>query len=772
MANFIKIRKVFLSIIAVSSFFGYTQTVENTNKEQTISAFETDKTEQKIADIISKMTLKEKAGQMINIGLPAVLKGGYWDKRDTAVFNTAKFKKFIIDNAVGSIHNTPRFPATPMEWNKIIKTLQDSAMSHTRLGIPILYGIDNIHGANYVQGSVLFPHQIAIAATWNTDLSEMCGRITSYESRAASIPWNFNPNADVAPNPLWGRISESFGEDPYLVTKMANAYLKGSLVEGLQDSLSSAVCLKHFLDYGAGRNGKDRANAIIPENSLRQYFLPPFQEAIANGAMGVMISSNAVNGLPCHINKYYITNILKGELNFKGVVISDFSDVENLVFSHLSAKDKKEATKLAINAGLDLVMNPFNMDVANYIVELTEEGEIPMSRIDDAVARILRLKFYLNLFEKPYHDYKEYSDFGSKKHIDLNYKSASEAITLLKNNNDLLPLSKNKKVLVTGYTANSINLLNGAWSRTFSGMDTLYNDKTKLTIVDAIKSQVGAENVDYIEGTDYLKDINSDEAVKKAKNADYIVVCVGEISASEKPSDINELPLPEVQQKLVEKLSKTNKPIILVMVQGRPRIINKIEPLTDAILMAYYPGQEGGRAIADIVFGDVNPSGKLPYTYPKYTGNMLTYYHKKADIRDTNWGYDGFYRQYDFGFGLSYTEFEYSNLTISNDTIVGNNKLNISVDVTNIGKRAGKEIIELYIKDLVATISPDSKRLVRFTKEALNPGETKTINFTINKQNLSFIDFTNNWKIEEGYFEVQAGGDPSNLLVAKFYYQQ
>jgi len=272
--------------------------------------------------------------------------------------------------------------------------------------------------------------------------------------------------------------------------------------------------------------------------------------------------------------------------------------------------------------------------------------------------------------------------------------------------------------------------------------------------------------------TDYLKDINSDEAVKKAKNADYIVVCVGEISASEKPSDINELPLPEVQQKLVEKLSKTNKPIILVMVQGRPRIINKIEPLTDAILMAYYPGQEGGRAIADIVFGDVNPSGKLPYTYPKYTGNMLTYYHKKADIRNTNWGYDGFYRQYDFGFGLSYTEFEYSNLTISNDTIVGNNKLNISVDVTNIGKRAGKEIIELYIKDLVATISPDSKRLVRFTKEALNPGKTKTINFTINKQDLSFIDFTNNWKIEEGYFEVQAGGDPSNLLVAKFYYQQ
>lgn len=728
-------------------------------------------TEQKIANIISQMTLREKAGQMVNIGLPAVLKGEYWNGRDTAIFDSAKFKKNIIDYAVGSIHNTPRYPATPEEWFKIIKTIQDSALKSTRLGIPILYGLDNIHGANYVNGSVLFPHQIAIAATWNTELSEMCGEVTSYESRAASVPWNFNPNADIASNPLWGRISESFGEDPHLVSEMTKAYIKGSQKNGLQDSLSSAVCVKHFLGYGAGRNGKDRANAIIPENNLRQYFLPPFKKAIENGAMGIMISSNAVNGLPCHINEYYINDILKGELKFNGVVISDFSDVDFLVSAHLSAKDKKEATKLAINAGLDLIMNPYNTKIVDQIVDLVENGEIPMSRIDDAVTRILRLKFQLNLFEKPYHNYKNYTDFGSDKHIALNYESACEAITLLKNKNDILPLKRNKKVLVTGYTANSINLLNGAWSRSFSGEDTLYNDPSKKTILEAIRNQVGKENVKYIRGTDYLEDIDSDKAVKHAKNVDYIVVCVGEKTASEKPSDINELPLPEVQQKLVEKLSKTNKPIIMVMVQGRPRIIKEIEPITDAILMAYHPGQEGGRAIADIIFGDVNPSGKLPYTYPKYTGNILTYYHKKTDIRDTNWKYNGFYRQYDFGFGLSYTDFEYSNLSISTDTLIGDGILNINIDVANIGNREGKETIELFVKDMVATLSPDSKRLVRFEKTLLTPGETKTFDFTISKDDLSYVSINNKWIIEEGDFEIQIGGNPSELLTKEFFYQ-
>lgn len=736
-----------------------------------VSSLQTEETEAKIQDLLVKMTLKEKAGQMLNIGLPSVLEGEYWEKRDNVNFDSKKFKKFIIDYAVGSIHNTPQYPANREEWFKIVKEIQDSAMQKTRLGIPVLYGIDNIHGANYVNGSVMFPHQIAVAATWNTELSRIGAEITSYESRAASLPWNFNPNADVATNPLWGRIGESFGEDPYLISEMTKAYIKGSQEKGLQNSTSSAVCIKHFVGYGAGKNGKDRANAIIPENSLRQYFLPPFEKALKNGAMGVMISSNAVNGIPCHLNNYYITDILKGEMGFKGVVISDFSDVEFLVAAHQSAKDMREATKLAVNSGIDLLMNPYDADVVDLIVELVEKGEISKERIDDAVTRVLRLKFYLNLFETPYNNPKEYPDFGSEKHIDANYKTASEAITLLKNENAVLPLSSNKKVLVTGYSANSINMLNGAWSRSFLGRDTTYNDSSKLTILDAIKKQVGAKNVDFVEGTDYLEDINSDLAVSKAKKADYIVVCVGEIPASEKPSDINELELPKVQQELVKKLAKTGKPIILVMVQGRPRIIREIEPLVDGVLMAYLPGQEGGRAISDVLYGIINPSGKLPYTYPKFTGNILPYYYKKADIRDIDWGYNGFYPQFEFGFGLSYTSFEYSNLNISKDTLTTSDDFKVTITLKNSGKREGKEIVQVFIKDLVATVSPDAKKLVRFDKVNLKAGETKTLEFNLTTKDLESIGINNKWIIEEGEFEILVGGNPQELLNQKIYFK-
>lgn len=736
-----------------------------------ISSLQTEETEAKIEELVTKMTLKEKAGQMLNIGLPSVLKGEYWDVRDSVNFDAQKFKKFIIDYAVGSIHNTPQYPATKEEWFKIVKEIQDSAMQKTRLGIPVLYGIDNIHGANYVNGSVMFPHQIAVAATWNTELSRIGAEITSYESRAASLPWNFNPNADVATNPLWGRIGESFGEDPYLISEMTNAYIKGSQEKGLENSASSAVCMKHFVGYGAGKNGKDRANAIIPENSLRQYFLPPFEKALENGAMGVMISSNAVNGVPCHLNTYYITDILKGEMGFKGVVISDFSDVEFLVAAHQSAKDMREATKLAVNAGIDLLMNPYDADVVDLIVELVEAGEISKERIDDAVTRVLRLKFYLNLFETPYNNPNEYPDFGSEKHIAANYKTASEAITLLKNENAILPLSSNKKVLVTGYSANSINMLNGAWSRSFLGRDTTYNDPSKLTILDAIKKQVGTKNVDFVEGTDYLENINSDLAVSKAKKADYIVVCVGEIPASEKPSDINELELPKVQQELVKKLAKTGKPIILVMVQGRPRIIREIEPLANGILMAYLPGQEGGRAISDVIFGTINPSGKLPYTYPKFTGNILPYYYKKADIRDIDWGYNGFYPQFEFGFGLSYTSFEYSNLKISKDTLTTSDKFKVTINIKNSGKREGKEIVQVFIKDLVATVSPDAKKLVRFDKVNLKADEIKTLEFDLTTKDLESIGINNKWIIEEGEFEILVGGKPQELLKQKIYFK-
>jgi beta-glucosidase len=529
--------------------------------------------------------------------------------------------------------------------------------------------------------------------------------------------------------------------------------------------------LKHYIGYGAGRNGKDRANALIPENGLRQYYLPPFEQAIKEGAASVMISSNAVNGIPCHINKYYISDILKGEFGFKGVVISDFSDVHFLTEAHEITEDKREATKLAVNAGLDVLMNPYEIDVVDYIVEMVETNEITMERVDDAVTRVLRLKFQLNLFEKPYNNPDDFPELGGEKHIEQNYLTASEAITLLKNNKNILPLKKDKKILVTGYAANSMNVLNGAWSRTFLGQDTVYNDPSKLTIFNAIEKEVGKENVEYAQGTAYTEDINTKEVVSKAKNADYIVVCIGEIPATEKPSDINELQVPEAQQELIKKLAVYNKPIILVMVQGRPRIIRDIEPLSDAIVMAYVPGQEGGRAISDVLFGHINPSGKLPYTYPLYSGNALTYYHKKADIRDITWAYDGFYSQYEFGSGLSYTSFKYSNVILDKEILNGNETLKVSVTIKNTGKREGKDVAQLYIKDLWASVAPDSKRLIGFEKISLKPNESKTITFEIERADLKFIGIENKWVVEEGEFEIQVGGNPKELIKKQFEYK-
>jgi beta-glucosidase len=727
--------------------------------------------ESKVETTLSKMTLEEKVGQMVNIGLPTILKGDYWDARDTAIIDTARLAYFVGKYGIGSVHNKPGYPASNKEWYRLVKQIQDYALKHTRLGIPVIYGIDDINGANYVMGSTMMPHQIALAATWNPIMAYTAGEITSYESRSASLPWNYNPNLDVATQPLWGRISESFGEDPYLVSQMGIAYTQGSQNGGLNKRTNTAVCIKHFLGYGAGTNGKDRANALIPENYLRQYFIPPFKAAIDSGAMSIMISSNSVNGVPCHSNHFYLTDILKGELGFKGIVVSDFSDVEFLMAAHLTAANMREATKQSINAGLDMAMNPYDAKIADIIIDLVKSGEIPMSRIDDATRRILRVKYALNLFEVPYNSPKDYPKFACAEFINNNFEAACEAITLLKNDG-ILPLAKNKKVLVTGYSGNSINNLNGAWSRSFLGQSTKFNDPSKQTIYDAVKKIVGAENVTFVQGTDYLKDINSDEAVSKAQNADYIVVCIGEIPATEKPSDINELPIPDVQQDLVKKLAKTGKPIILVLVEGRPRIIREIEPLAKGIIMAYQPGDEGGRAIGAILFGDKNPSGKLPYTYPKYTGNTLTYWHKKTDIRDVNWGYDGFYPQFEFGYGLSYAAFSYSDLKLSTDKLTGEANLTISIVVKNTSKIAGKEVVECYIKDMVASVSPDVMKLVRFSKIELQAGESKTVSFTINKDNLGFVGIDNKWITEPGEFKVLVGGNPKEFKEAGFVYSK
>ncbi len=727
--------------------------------------------ESKIDGLLSKMTLEEKAAQMLNLGLPSVLTGSYWDLRTEVTFDSIRFADYIENLNVGSIHNTvhPHYLSDKNEWYNIVKTIQDASMNNTRMGIPVIYGIDNIHGANYVKHSVMFPHQIGLAATRNQELVQETARITSYESRAASLPWTYNPNADVSSSPLWGRIAESFGEDPYLVSQMTASYIQGTQGTSLADETSTAVCVKHYLGYGAGANGKDRANAIIPESTLRQVYIPPFAEAIANGAMSVMISSNAVNGIPCHANSYYINDILKGELGFEGVVLSDFSDIEFLVEAHEVAETKEEATWMSINAGLDMIMNPYDADIVKFIVDGVETGQVSQERIDDAVRRILRLKFRLNLFEKPYSDPKDFPDVGSDAHIETNYQAAAESLTLLKNDGTL-PLQTGKNILVTGYASNSINILNGAWSRTFLGQLPDFNDLTKPTILEAIQSINGKSNTTFGQGTDYLTDVDSATVVRKARNADVIVVCVGELPATEKPSDINELELPAAQQELVQKLSKLGKPIVMVMVQGRPRIIREIEPLANAILMAYLPGQEGGRAIADALFGDINPSGKLPYTYPKFTGNILPYYHKKTDIRDKNWGYDGFDPQYSFGHGLSYTSFALNKLTTSSKSISGSESVTLNVEVTNTGSRKGKTAVELYCKDLIASVAPDSKKLIRFQKIELESKETKTVQFTISKDDLGFVNAKNEWVVEPGTFRFFVGTDPNDLLETEMEY--
>lgn len=729
--------------------------------------------EDKINAIIAEMTLEEKAAQMLNLGLPSVLTGEYWDLRTSIEYDSVRFTEYIEKLNVGSIHNTvhPHYLSDKEEWHGILKTIQDASLNNTRMGIPVIYGIDNIHGANYVKNSVMFPHQIGLAATRNTELVAETAKITSYESRAASLPWTYNPNADISFSPLWGRIAESFGEDPYVVSQMTESYIDGSQGESLADETSTAVCVKHYLGYGAGANGKDRANAVIPEGMLRQLFIPPFAKAIASGAMSVMVSSNSVNGIPCHANSYYINDILKGEMGFEGVVLSDFSDVEFLVEAHEVVDNKKEATWMTINAGLDMIMNPYDADIVDFIVEGVTSGAVSQERIDDAVRRILRLKFRLNLFDKPYSDPNDFPKIGNAEHIETNYKAATESLTLLKNDG-ILPLPVGKKILVTGYASNSLNVLNGAWSRTFLGQLPDFNDSSKQTIFEAIKAtNKGVGNTLFEQGTDYLTDVNTAAVVRKAKQADYIVVCVGELPATEKPSDINELDLPSAQQDLIKKLSKLGKPIIMVMVQGRPRIIRDVEPLSNAILMAYLPGQEGGRAIADVIFGKVNPSGKLPYTYPKFTGNMLPYYHKKTDIRSIYWDYNGFYPQYPFGHGLSYTTFALSNFVADADTIMGDGSIELKINVKNTGKRKGKATVELFIRDLIASVAPDVKKLIRFQKIELSPSEEKTISFTLNTEDLKFVNAKNEWVVEPGAFTLFAGIDPDNPMEMNIEYK-
>ena len=709
-----------------------------------------------IKDLMAKMDLKDKVGEMTQVAIDVISKGKPQKLVEPHTLVKTRMRDAIVKHRVGSILNVGGHAYTREHWYEIMESIQDLATKEKKSGIPVLYGIDAIHGANYTQKATLFPQQLGLAATWNPSLATKMGEVSSYETRASTIPWNFSPVCDLGYDPRWSRLWEGFGEDVLLASEMIKAAVEGYQGNDVFNKNKVAACLKHFMGYSMPLSGKDRSPAWIPERKLREYVMPPFQAGIDAGAKTVMICSGEVNGEPVHASKWILTDLLRKEMGFEGLVVSDWEDIHFLYTRHRVAKDYKDAVRLSVNAGLDMAMVPFDLKFPVLLKELVEEGKVPMSRINVSVERILKVKYDLGLFENPYYPKEDYKKFASKAHTKAAFEAALESIVLLKNEKKTLPLSKKAKVLVTGPTANLLSALNGGWTGTWQGDEPEYDTPGKPTILEAIQNKIGKENVTFVEGTTFDKNVNTEKAATAAEQADVIIACVGEYSYTEKPGDIDDLTLPKAQQELVHSLAASGKPVILILAQGRPRIINEIEPKANAIIGSFYPGNEGGRAIADILFGDYNPNGKMPFTYPKFINGLERYDHKGTDLVYIDSEMTNFRPQFEFGFGLSYTSFKYSSLKVD-PVWDGTRELEISVDVQNTGKMAGKEVVQLYIADLVASITPSVKKLKGFQKINLEPGETKTVTFKITLPDLAFVGLDNQWVTEHGEFEVLIG---------------
>ena len=718
--------------------------------------------ERKIDALISQMSLEEKVGQTCQITLDAILQKDSDNKLiEPHQIDLEKLEEAINKYKVGSVLNVSNHTFTLEKWNGIVKKIQEAA-AKSSTKIPVIYGVDAIHGATYIQKSTLFPQEIGLAASWDTSLAREMGRITAYETRASGVPWNFSPVLDLGRKPIWSRFFETLGEDVYLAKTLG-----AQIVDGYQGGTSIdenhvAACLKHYVGYGFPRTGRDRTPALIPERTMLEHHLPPFEESIKNGALTVMINSGEVNGIPGHANKHLLTDVLKEEWGFAGFAVSDWEDFINLYKVAQTDSTIKDAIATAINAGVDMSMVPNNPQYKTYCQEfigLVKQGRVSQKRLDDAVRRILRVKYKLDLFERPYTKKEDYPSFASKEHMQKAYLSAAESITLLKNDKNILPIKTSSKVMVIGPTANSLNCLNGAWTHTWQGVDPKYNNNNNLTIYEAIKRS--ASSCDLYEGS-IMKMVDGDEAdfysrdlksaVKNASKYDVAIVCVGELPSTERPGDIYRLDLAKEQQEIVKSLSKTGIKIVLVLVEGRPKIISEIEPFSDAVIQCYLPGDKGGVALADIIFGKINPSGKLPYTYPRYSGVIMHYDHKQSEVINANtWKNDFFNPQYNFGHGLSYTKFEYSNMNISKSAYsLSEKEITVTVDVKNTGKISGKEVVQLYSRDHFATISPPLRELVRYNKISLEPGETKTVSFTVDIEELGFYNIDNVWVNEPG----------------------
>ncbi len=705
-----------------------------------------------VASLLSKMTLEEKVGQMTQITLDVVTKGdNQYSSSQPYKLDSALVYKAIHTYKVGSILNTPGVPLSRQDWYKTIKTFQDEAAKTPRQ-IPIIYGIDAIHGVNYTIGATLFPQQIGLAATFNKDLVKEAAKISAYETRASSIPWNFSPVLGLGRNPLWPRLWETFGEDVYLGKTMGVA-----MIEGYQGTLGDpntvASCMKHYLGYSVPLSGKDRTPAWIPERELRQYFLPAFKEAVDAGSVTLMINSGEINGVPVHASKFLLTDVLRGELGFDGIAVTDWADINYLHTRHKVAETIKDAIKMSVNAGIDMSMVPHDFEFSELLVELVKEGSVSEERINDAVSRILKVKMQLGLFENPVTDPKDYPDFGSDKFAEVSKKAAVESFTLLKNKNNILPLEKGAKILVTGPTANTMRSLNGGWSYNWQGSEADNYAKDKNTIAETFTN---SGNATFIQGVSFEGENNINEAVKAAKQSDVILLCLGENSYTETPGNTNSILMPKDQIDLAKALSKTGKKIILVLLEGRPIIFNEIEPLVDAVFMGYLPGNYGADALTDLLFGIENPSGRLPINYPKHPHAFVNYNHKHSDNISVPNYYDSDYdQQYEFGDGLSYTSFEYADLSISSKEMNQDGSIEVSVNVTNTGSRKGKETVLLFISDLYASITPEVRALKGYDKITLDKGESKKVSFTITKDELSFVNENLETVAEPGDFEIR-----------------
>ncbi len=677
---------------------------------------------------------------------------------------------------VGSILNAPGTRAATVEqWQEWIQLIQKKSMKN--IGIPDIYGLDHNHGVTYTQGGTLFPQPINIGASFNTELARSGAEITAYESRASNCPWVYNPVVDLGRDPRWSRIWESFGEDAIVNSKMVVAEIKGYQGDDPNhiDNYHVGTSTKHYFAYGAPWTGKDRTPAYLPVQILREKYFEPFKAAALAGTLTMMVNSSSINGVPVHASYEYLTKWLKEDLQWDGMLVTDWADINNLFSREHVAKDKKDAIRIAINAGIDMSMDPYSIDFCILLKELVKEGKVPMSRIDDAVRRILRVKYRLGLFDKPNTGGKGYEKFGSEEFAMKSLRAAEESEVLLKNEGNILPLSKGKKILLTGPNANQMRCLNGGWSYTWQGSKAEDLSEKYNTIYEALCNKYGKENVILEQGVTYNEEgAYYDEhepqikkAVDAASKADVIIACIGENSYTETPGNLSDLWLSENQRNLVKELAATGKPIILILNEGRPRLIADIEPLAKAIVDILIPGNYGADALANLLAGDTNFSAKMPYTYPREINSLNNYDYKVSEEVGTMSGaynYDAKVSlQWPFGYGISYTTYEYSNMKVDKSQFTADDELTITVDVKNIGSRAGKEAVLLYSSDLIASIVPDNRRLRDFTKIELQPGEVKTVTFHLPAKNLAFVGADGKWTIEEGDFILKIGNQTTNV---------